>query len=658
MKKYEVRPETSVTRQKDILAELNESQREAVTHGEGPLLVIAGAGSGKTKTLVCRVAYLVSQGVPPESILLLTFTRKAAEEMLRRAAALSDPRCERVTGGTFHSFANTVLRKYADLIGYDRSFTILDRSDSHDLVGFIREEMGFSSRTVRFPKKETVADIISKSVNKNLTIEDVLTIDYPHFSYLADDIEKIAVRYATLKREKNLMDYDDLLTNLKLLLVEHPDVRRNLSESFRYIMIDEFQDTNRIQAEIAYLVAETHRNIMVVGDDSQSIYSFRGADFRNIMDFPRVYPDAKIVFLEENYRSTQPILDLTNTIISQAAEKYPKKLYTRKGGGNPPWLVATPDEHMQSVFVADRILEIHEDQGVPFSDMAVLFRAAYLSFDLELELAKRNIPYRKFGGFRFMETAHVKDVLSVLRIVVNPQDEISAGRAFRLLEGIGKRKASSLTKILAESGSLEEASRALTEVKRSDDCKSFAELLLSLSRANLPVSEMVGRVVNFYRPIMEKKFDDYPKRLKDLEQLEILAERYRSLNSFLTDVVLEPIESSVADMTATDRETDYLTLSTIHSAKGLEWHTVFIIWVLDGKLPTMKSAEDFAQLEEERRLLYVAATRAKENLFLTYPMNIYDRATQMVLSKPSRFIEGIPRNILPRYTVYEYQDSF
>ncbi len=655
MKKYEILPDGTETRSGDFLAELNDSQREAVTHEEGPLLVIAGAGSGKTRTLIYRVAYLVSKGVPPESILLLTFTRKAAEEMLRRAALMSDPRCERVTGGTFHSFANSILRKYAHLIGYENAFTILDRSDSQDLIGFIREELGFSSRTVRFPKKETIAEIISKTINKGLSIEDTLIIDFPHFSYLTGEIERIALRYHDLKREKNLMDYDDLLVNLKSLLLEHPDVRETLSDRFLFIMIDEFQDTNRIQAEIAYLLADKRRNIMVVGDDSQSIYSFRGADFRNIMEFPKVYPDAKIVFLEENYRSTQPILDLTNTIISRAAEKFPKNLFTRKEGGNPPWLVATPDEHMQSVFVADKILEIHED-GIPLREIAVLFRAAYLSFDLEIELAKRNIPYRKFGGFKFMETAHVKDVLSILRLVVNPKDEISAGRAFRLADGIGKKKAAQLTGILSSTGSIEEVRKSLMEAKRSEDCARLADLLYTLTNKDLPVPEMIAHAVNFYRPIMEKKFDDFPKRLKDLEQLEILAERYTSLNSFLTDVVLEPIESSVSDIAGADRETDFLTLSTIHSAKGLEWHTVFIIWVLDGKLPTMKSADDHYQLEEERRLLYVATTRAKENLFLTYPINIYDRATQMVLSKPSRFIDGIPRHILPRYTIYEYQE--
>ncbi|NIS75237.1 MAG: UvrD-helicase domain-containing protein [Deltaproteobacteria bacterium] len=654
MKRYKLIPDGEKRGTLNLERDLNEAQREAALHREKPLLVIAGAGSGKTRTLIYRVACLISDGVDPESILLLTFTRKAAEEMLRRAALMTDARCEKVAGGTYHSFANGVLRQHAHLIGYGNNFTILDRGDSIDLVGLVREELGYSGRTVRFPRKETVGEIISKSINKSCSIEDVILSDFPHFSYLTADIEKIAVHYNRMKQDKNLMDYDDLLINLLRILTEFPEVRDALSNRYRFIMIDEFQDTNRLQAEISYLLAEKHRNIMAVGDDSQSIYSFRGADFRNIMDFPGMFPDTRIIYLEENYRSTQPILDLTNIIIERAVEKFPKKLFTRKKGGDPPWIVASPNEKMQSLFVADKILELYEED-LNFKDMAVLFRASFLSFDLEIELAKRNIPYRKFGGFKFMETTHIKDVLSILRIIANPFDEISSLRAFKLAEGIGKKKAGVLARRLTAGEPIRQVAEDLARGKRSEDCGKLSELLLTISRDEMPPVERIQLISNFYRPVMEKKFDDYPKRLKDLEQLEVIAERYRSLQTFLTDITLEPIVASVADVAGTDRESDYLTLSTIHSAKGLEWNTVFIIWVLDGRIPSLKSLDDPYQLEEERRLLYVAATRAKQNLFFSSPVHIFDRQTQSVLSKPSRFIEGIPPHLLPRYTLYEYE---
>lgn len=654
MKRYKLIPDGEKHKALDLSTELNEAQRQAALHRENPLLVIAGAGSGKTRTLIYRVACLISDGVDPESILLLTFTRKAAEEMLRRAALMTDSRCEKVAGGTYHSFANGVLRQHANLLGYSNTFSILDRSDSFELVGLVREELGFAGRTVRFPRKETVGEIISKSINKSCSIEDVVLSDFPHFSYLLSELEKIARVYQQVKLEKNIMDYDDLLVNLQGLLSGFPEVRESLSGKYRYIMIDEFQDTNRLQAEISYLLAEKHRNIMAVGDDSQSIYSFRGADFRNIMDFPSMFPETKIIYLEENYRSTQPILDLTNAIIERATEKFPKNLFTRITGGDPPWLVATPNEKMQSLFVADKILELHEE-GLDLSDMAVLFRASFLSFDLEIELARRNIPYRKFGGFKFMETTHVKDVIAVLRIIANPFDEISSLRAFRLAEGIGKKKATALARRLAAGESIRDVAMDLAKRKGSEECTKLSELLLSLLPEGLPLVEKIRLINNFYRPVMEKRFDNYPKRQKDIEQLEVIAERYGDLETFLTDITLEPIEASVEDVTATDRESDYLTLSTIHSAKGLEWNSVFVLWVLDGRIPSFKSLDDPYQVEEERRLLYVAATRAKKNLFFSSPINIFDRQTQSVLSKTSRFIEGIPPNLLPRYTLYEYE---
>ncbi len=379
---------------------------------QGPLLVIAGAGSGKTRTLTYRVARLVEQGVPPGSILLLTFTRKASQEMLRRASTLLDQRCEKVAGGTFHSFANLTLRKYAQELGFESEFSILDRGDAEDLINLLRTRFRLNVAARRFPRKRTIANVYSKAVNKSVAIEDVIFEDYPQFAGDVPDLMRHYEAYRVYKRKHFFMDYDDLLVSLKELLEHHQDVRERLSETYRYIMVDEYQDTNKIQADIVRFLASTHNNVMVVGDDSQSIYAFRGANFGNIIDFPKVFPDTRIIKLEENYRSTQPILNLTNVIIDRAKEKYTKVLFTRKKDGVLPAAVIAGDENMQSKFVTQRILELREE-GVALDDIAVLFRSGYHSFDLEIELNTRNIPFVKVGGFKFVETAHVKDGLKL-----------------------------------------------------------------------------------------------------------------------------------------------------------------------------------------------------------------------------------------------------
>ena len=632
---------------------LNPRQREAVLHGDGPLLVIAGAGTGKTRTLIYRVARLVETGVPPPSVLLLTFTRRAAEEMLRRASLLLDRRCDRVSGGTFHSFANTVLRRHAGAIGFGENFTILDRADSGELVGLLRQEIHVAHRTVRFPRKETLADLFSRAVNRGEDVVTTVERNAPHFLYCLDDILRIHRLYEVAKRERNLMDYDDLLVHLATLLAQHAGIRRTVSESFRHILVDEYQDTNRIQAEILRLLADTHDNVMTVGDDSQSIYSFRGARFRNILDFPSDFPGAKVVYLEENYRSVQPILDFTNEIIAQAAEKFPKRLFTSRGGGQKPSILSAPNERTQSMFVADRILELHEEHGIPLREIAVLFRAAYLSFDLEVELAKRHIPYRKYGGFKFLETAHVKDVIAHLRLIENPRDTVSLSRALMLVPGVGRKRSAEMARRAYEEASHAPVLSMLAAMKSSEAAGRLAGCIRELAEKPLPPSEMMARVLAYYRPLLEAKFDDYPRRLKDLEHLESLCARHRTLSSFLAEVTLEPPQASVGDIVAPEGDDDTLTLSTIHSAKGLEWSVVFLIWVLDGKLPLSRAAEDEEEIEEERRLLYVAATRAKNTLVLTYPVNIYERASGTVLSLPSRFVEEIPPAVLPRYALIE-----
>lgn len=655
-----IQPESSPSLAIDYQKELNEAQYKVASALEGPLLVIAGAGSGKTRTLIYRVARLIEAGVAPPSILLLTFTRKAAQEMLRRAAMLMDNRCEQVAGGTFHSVANLILRKYAAPMGLDPSFTILDRSDSEDVVNLLRTLLGLNERAKRFPKKHTIAEIFSKTVNKDLSLDEVVLQDYSHFGDHLEDLHKLQVTYQQYKTQKALLDYDDLLVKLRDLLADHQPINRQLSDTYRYIMVDEYQDTNKIQAEIVRLLAISHHNVMVVGDDSQSIYSFRGAHFRNIMDFPQQFPGAKIFTLEENYRSTQPILDLANAVIRQAEEKYPKRLFTRKNHGSIPAVIQAEDERAQSRFVCQKVLELREE-GVPLHEIAVLFRSSFLSFDLEIELTRCNIPYIKRGGFKFMETAHVKDVLAHLRVVANPRDSVSWNRLLLLIEGIGPRTSQSI--IGAVMNSVTNSGHFLEGLKPyckgshySTALQELYTLLEKLSEgpaSGLTPAEQVGWVCHYYLPLLKQRYDDYPKRMKDLEHLQTLAERYKETGTLLSDLVLEPPNESVSDIASPDNEDERLILSTIHSAKGLEWHTVFVLWALDGRLPSLHSFTSDEELEEERRLMYVAMTRAKENLFVTYPVKIFDRATGSVLSKPSRFIEDLDQNLLETWTLIE-----
>ncbi|RJP54657.1 MAG: ATP-dependent helicase [Deltaproteobacteria bacterium] len=631
--------------------ELNESQLKAVEVVEGPILVIAGAGSGKTRTLVYRVARLVEEGVNPEHILLLTFTRKASHEMLRRASAILDERCGKVSGGTFHSFANTILRRYANLIGFNNNFTILDRGDSEDVINLIRAQFGFHKKELRFPRKQAVTNVISKSINKGCSIEDVLTEDYPQFAENSNDLQKIHEEYKRYKKAKSIMDYDDLLIYLKILLQDNDDIRAKLSNFYRFIMIDEYQDTNRLQANIVRLLASEHQNIMAVGDDSQSIYSFRGANFRNIMDFPKIFPGTKIITIEQNYRSTQSVLDLTNEIIERAKEKYSKTLFTRKEGRRKPAFIETQNENYQSKFIIQRISELREE-GVPLNNIAVLFRAAWHSNDLEIELASHSIPYVKYGGFKFIETAHAKDVIAHLRIVFNPLDSISWHRALLLIEGIGPKIANDITSEIVDNkrGLHFLRENRFMEKKYHKDLSRLSSTIEWISDNETVPAEQIRILLEYYKPLLENKYDDFNKRLNDLYSLVKICERYNNLEQFLVDVTLEPLEMSQTDAGITDKEN--LTLSTIHSAKGLEWHTVFIIFLVDGYLPSSYSLDDEESIEEERRLFYVATTRAKENLYLIkpeieYSPRNYFSQSYSGFSRVSRFLsEG---DILKKY---------
>jgi DNA helicase II / ATP-dependent DNA helicase PcrA len=641
----------------DYAGELNEAQHRAATTLDGAVLVIAGAGSGKTRTLVYRVARLVESGVPPAQILLLTFTRKASEEMLGRASALVGGSCDRVAGGTFHSFANSVLRRAGRPIGLEPGFTILDRSDSEDVVNLLRSRAGLDRKDRRFPRKGAILEMLSMAVNRSRSVPETVVEGWPHLVDHLDDIVRLGEQYQRYKRERSLVDYDDLLVLLRDLLRDVPETAERLSRTYRYVMVDEYQDTNRLQAEIVRGLAVTHDNVMAVGDDSQSIYSFRGANFRNIMDFMQLFPGTTLVKLEENYRSTPPILNLANAIIDRAAEKYTKVLRAQARTGERPLLVRCPDDRSQSRFICQRILELREE-GVLLDDIAVLFRSSYHSFDLELELQRHDIPFVKRGGFKFIETAHVKDVLAHLRVVANPRDAVSWHRVLLLLDGLGPRTAEDVLKHVGNAGDIGEAADRLADYPRrgayTKELGRLAQLLRDVSGEEQRPGDQVDQVVSFYAPMLRHLHpEDFPKREKDLEHFLTIAARYRSLASLLTDMALEPPTDSVGDVLASEVDEGLLTLSTIHSAKGLEWRAVFVIGLVDGRFPSFQNLRAPEEVEEERRLLYVAVTRAKEYLYLSYPIDIYDRTTGMVLGKPSRFVEGFPSAVLGGMQVVE-----
>ena len=596
---------------------LNPAQLEAVTASDGPILVIAGAGSGKTRTLVYRVARLVESGVPPESILLLTFTRKAAQEMLDRAASLADPRCRFVSGGTFHSLAFKVLKSHAEALGYANSFTILDRSDMEEVLRSLIPELQMPKKGQRFPKRGTLANILSKAANLQEPVEAFILEEYGQFLEVAPEIGRLGRLYADYKKANQLMDYDDLIISLQRLLGENSDIRTELSRKYGHVMVDEYQDTNAIQADIVKGLAHDHRNVMVVGDDSQSIYSFRGANYRNMLDFPSIFPETKIIKLEQNYRSTQHILALTNALMDQADEKYTKCLFTERGGGEKPKVIDTRTEHGQALLVS-RYLKEQLAEGRSINDYAVLFRAAYHSFELEAELTRQRIPYVKYGGFKFLESAHIKDFLAHMRVVVNRDEAISWIRILRLVKNVGMGKSQTIIKWMRNE---QIPPRQLAEWpgagKKDGGLKDLGILLGRLTSKQIEPKNAVEQVMEYYLPILKDKFDDFPRREKELDQLIPMADRYKKLRGFLDDLVLEP-PTSYADIDQGERGKT-LTLSTVHSAKGLEWPVVFIIWAMEGRFPASMAYSNPLNLEEERRLMYVAATRAKDQLIISYP---------------------------------------
>lgn len=630
--------------------DLNEAQLEAVKSKDGPILVIAGAGSGKTKTLTYRVARLIEDGIKPENILLLTFTKKAAAEMLSRATIVLDNRCEKVAGGTFHSFANIILRKYSKLLGLKNNFTIMDRADCEDVINHIVGQL-FPKKEKRFPKKSTLLDIYSKSINKVTPTKQIITDEFPQFAHCEDKIIEVHKAYVAYKRENSVLDYDDLLLYIKLLLENNDGLRKRLSNEYKYIMVDEYQDTNTLQADVIRLLASEHNNIMAVGDDAQSIYSFRGANYRNILDFPRLFENTKIIKLEQNYRSTQNILKLTNEIISKAKEKYTKNLFSNIVSPQVPALICAKDTQMEADFICQRILELL-DEDISLSDICVLTRNARMSYNLEIELSKRAIPFQKFGGPKFMETAHIKDVVAHLRVILNPDDVISLTRILLLLKGVGASTVNNIMPIIK--GDLKPDIKLLPSNKSQTLTPLFNTLgqLRDYSTTKKP-EEIVSAVINYYRPILKDKYDDFSKREKDLDHFEYLSTQYSNLEDFISDLALEPPDASVEGMYKKNSDDEALTISTIHSAKGLEWDSVFIIGAVDGRFPSAYSFNSEEEMDEELRLMYVATTRAKNNLYITYPVDMYDYSMNMVLSKPSRFLDGIPDDILERWDITE-----
>lgn len=668
MKTYTLKPlfPENANLPEDFDKDLNPAQREAVFFDQGPMLLIAGAGSGKTKTLVHRVARLVHSGVAPQSILLLTFTRKAAEEMLNRASKILDSRCQDVSGGTFHSFGNIILRQYAKHIGYNNQFTIMDRGDQEDLINLIRKEQKWAVNEKRFPKKSTIATVISKSINTGKSILAVLTSDFPQFLDFQEEITKIAIDYQSRKQIINVMDYDDLLTKLGDLLEQSEEVRTHLQNKFHYIMVDEYQDTNLIQARVISLLSGNRKNVMVVGDDSQSIYSFRGAHFKNIMSFPELFPGAKIIKLEQNYRSSQPILDLTNAVISHAKEKYPKTLFTTQNGGEKPTYIETENDNHQSRFICQKILELREN-GRNLNDIAVLMRSGWHSNDLEVELKTHNIPFVKHGGFKFVESAHVKDVIAYLKLMANPTEAVSWHRVLMLIDGLGPKGIETVianvkAQLTAGTPINADAFKAKTFGK---DIEALFMLLFKPNQAQQKPSILLDQVMTYYKPVFKATYDNFNKRQSDLDSIISISQKYPSLEAMLSELTLEPPTLSQSDSVAEDSEDEVITLSTIHSAKGLEWDTVFLISAVDGYLPSFQSLGDLGQLEEERRLMYVALTRAKTNLFILKPnldlsQSNYYRFSGIQFSKPSRFLEefGVLENHTERMALEEDKPKY
>jgi DNA helicase-2/ATP-dependent DNA helicase PcrA len=620
----------------NVLRDLNPQQRAAASHGHGPLLIVAGAGTGKTATLAHRVAYLIAQGTPPGRILLLTFTRRAAAEMLRRVdgllrrvAADADGRLPdalsgaHVWGGTFHAVATRLLRIHGESIGLPPGFTILDRGDSEDLMHLVRTSLDLGTKGRRFPQKGTCLDIYSRCVNAAEPLEQVLRERFPWVKDDADDLKRLFAAYVDRKESHHVLDYDDLLLFWRGML-QDPALGAAIRERFSAVLVDEYQDTNALQADIVALLRPGGTGITAVGDDAQAIYGFRAATVRNILDFPARFEGATVLTLERNYRSTQPILDATNAVIAEAAERYDKDLFTEREGGGRPALVTCRDEVEQTDYVIERVLG-HREEGTELKRQAVLFRAAHHSMALELELQRRNIPFVKYGGLKFVEMAHVKDLVAYLRLAENPNDAMAALRVLGLLPGIGPKTAASLAEALADAGGDFECwVGAHVPDATAGLWADFVTLMRTLSCAPAgDVAPQLHAARTFYAPLLEQRHDAAPARLADLEQLEMLGSRFTDRSRFLTELTLDAPQWTGDFAGPPLLDEDYLILSTMHSAKGLEFDVVYVIHAADGNVPSDMATGSADEIEEERRLFYVACTRAKDALYVTHPLRYY-----------------------------------
>ncbi|MBN8711181.1 MAG: DNA helicase UvrD [Verrucomicrobia bacterium 61-8] len=653
---YQLDPATAATTT-DFAAELNDQQLAAVTAAPGPALVIAGAGSGKTRTLTYRVAWLLEQGIAPRNILLLTFTNKAAREMLERVGALSQSAAEGIWGGTFHSIGNRILRRHAERIGFRQGFTIMDREDQEEMVESIVAREGLRTNDRRFPKGEVLADIFSYSINTGAPISQVVATKYRYFMPLIAQIERVQVAYEGRKREANSLDFDDLLSKTLELLQMCEDVATQYQQQFQHILVDEYQDTNRLQAELVDWLGRKHGNIMVVGDDAQSIYSWRGANFANILDFPKRYPTAQVFKIETNYRSVPEVLKVANASILANERQFPKNLApVRTSYPMRPALVPLATNNQQATFLAQRILELHEE-GVRLNEIAVLYRAHYHSMEVQLELTRRGIPFSITSGLRFFEQAHVKDVSAFLKFATNPRDEVAFKRMVKLLPGVGAKSAESIwsqTSDVLDGGTGFGRLHGLKVPSKS--AKSWEQLVHTLAElapdgSILSPSTMIDSVLfAVYDDYMKSKFANYEARREDLNTLAGFARQFESTEEFLSQLaLLGSVETT--DALAVESESEKVTLSTIHQAKGLEWKVVFLIWLTEGMFPSSRSAETDEGIEEERRLFYVGVTRCCDELYLTYPDLRLNAGYGEALQRPSRFLTEIPEDLVEGWEV-------
>jgi DNA helicase-2/ATP-dependent DNA helicase PcrA len=643
----------------DYARELNPQQLAAVSAPPGPALVLAGAGAGKTRTLIYRVAYLLEQGVPAERMLLLTFTNKAAKEMMRRVADLLGSELSQLWGGTFHSIGHRLLRRHAECLGYRPDFTILDREDARDLVKTCLAESEVDTQSTRFPKADVLCDLFSLAVNTSQSIAETIATHYSYFGKLTPMLEELARNYAARKRATNVMDFDDLLVLWLRLLASQPDVREQCQRKFQFVLVDEYQDTNKIQADLIDLLAERHQNVMVVGDDSQSIYSWRGANFQNILEFPRRYPAAKIYKIETNYRSTPEILALANAAIQANARQFAKQLAPVRRGGQRPALVVCQDGHQQAAFVAQRMLELREE-GIDLSKMAVLYRSHFHALELQLELTRRNIPFSITSGVRFFEQAHLKDVIAHLKLVCNPLDELAFKRAIQLLPGLGAKSADKLWRQFSASlaaprpdaPSIASALQACVPAVPKKAARAWSNLAITLSQleekdTRNDASQMIRIVLEAgYEDYLEETYANARARSEDLQQLAGFAHQFETVQDFLAQLsLLTNLEADEERPAEPDAER--ARLSTIHQAKGLEFDVVFVIMLCDGLFPSARSLETPENEEEERRLFYVAVTRARNELYLSYPLlRTIGYQDGDMLQQPSRFLKEIPSQVV------------